>query len=237
MHLSKRLFAVAAMVSQGCRVADVGTDHAYVPIYLVKKGVIPGAIAMDIRQGPLERAKEHIKEYAVEANIKTRLSDGVAALIPGEADSLVIAGMGGNVMIHILQGAGHVISTLSECILQPQSELARFRFFLDSNGFEAVQEDMVEEEGKFYPMMRVIPPQGKTIFQLDECPTLGPEFRYGRLLLENRNPVLKEFLEKERNKNIQIVQNMEIYSNNGSKRLQELQTERQMIEKALEYYS
>lgn len=237
MNLSNRLFAVAAMVSQGCRVADVGTDHAYVPIYLVKNGIIPSAIAMDIRQGPLDRAKDHIKEYEVDANIQTRLSDGVAALMPGEVDSLVIAGMGGNVMIHILQGAGHVISTLSECILQPQSEIARFRYFLDRNGFKTVQENIVEEEGKFYPMMRVIPPQGKTLFLLEECPELGPEFRYGKLLLESRHPVLKVFLEKELHKNNKIIQNMEKFSNNGSKRIQELQTERQIIEQALEYYS
>lgn len=237
MHLSNRLFSVAAMVSQGCRLADVGTDHAYVPIYLVKKGVIPAAIAMDIRPGPLERAKEHIKEYEVETNIKTRLSDGVAALMPGEVDSLVIAGMGGNVMIHILQGAGHIMSTLSECILQPQSELAKFRYFLDRNGFKTVQEDMVEEDGKFYPIMRVIPPQTQTLFHLEEGLDLGPEFRYGRLLLENRHLVLKEFLEKERRKNIKIIQNMELYSNNGRERIQELQTEGQMIERALRYYS
>ena len=108
MQLSKRLAAVARLVSAGSRLADVGTDHGYVPISLVCEGKIPSAIAMDVNRGPLNRARAHIKAQGLEKYIDTRLSDGLAALAPGEADSVLIAGMGGMLMMRILsQGQAH----------------------------------------------------------------------------------------------------------------------------------
>ena len=86
VKISERLRTAAGLIGEGERLADVGTDHGYVPIYLVERKHIPSAIAMDIRTGPLERAREHIRMYGMEDYIQTRLSDGVAALKPGEAD-------------------------------------------------------------------------------------------------------------------------------------------------------
>ncbi len=94
MQLSNRLLAVAGMVTEGNTVADVGCDHGYIPIYLIQQKKIPCAIAMDIRRGPLSRAEAHIEENGLREYIQTRLSDGVQALKPGEADTLIIAGMG-----------------------------------------------------------------------------------------------------------------------------------------------
>lgn len=102
MKLSKRMQAVAAMVSPGNVLADIGTDHGYVPIALVQEHVIPRAIAMDINEGPLERATAHIREYHLESLIETRRSNGVEMLREGEADSILIAGMGGELIIGIL---------------------------------------------------------------------------------------------------------------------------------------
>ena len=103
MELSKRLQAVAGLVTAGSRLADIGTDHAYIPIYLARSGKIPEAVAMDVNRGPLERAEENIRAYELEDRIKTRLSDGFSALEQGEADSAVIAGMGGGLMSRILK--------------------------------------------------------------------------------------------------------------------------------------
>ena len=103
VKISERLRTAAGLIGEGERLADVGTDHGYVPIYLVERKRIPSAIAMDIRTGPLERAREHIRMYGMEDYIQTRLSDGVAALKPGEADAILIAGMGGGLVIHILE--------------------------------------------------------------------------------------------------------------------------------------
>ena len=103
MQISERLRTVAGMVSPGCRLADVGTDHAYIPIYLMQNGVIPQAVAMDINQGPLLRATENIRRYGLTGRIETRLSDGLEKLQAGEADTILIAGMGGLLMVRILE--------------------------------------------------------------------------------------------------------------------------------------
>lgn len=96
MQLSDRLQAVASMVTENSRLADVGTDHGYIPIYLCEMGKIPSAIAMDVKKGPLLRAKMNIERYHMQEKIRTRLSDGVLKLNPDEADSVVIAGHGWN---------------------------------------------------------------------------------------------------------------------------------------------
>ena len=109
MELSRRLRMNASFVTPGNRLADVGTDHGYIPIALRLEGVIPSALAMDINPGPLERAKEHIRQFDLETDIHTRLSDGVQALCPGEADSVLIAGMGGALTIKILEAGKDVL--------------------------------------------------------------------------------------------------------------------------------
>ena len=103
MQLSDRLQAVASMVTENSRLADVGTDHGYIPIYLCEMGTIPSAIAMDVIKGPLLRAKMNIERYHMQEKIRTRLSDGVLKLNPDEADSVVIAGMGGTPVMKILE--------------------------------------------------------------------------------------------------------------------------------------
>ena len=130
VKISNRLMTAAALVTQGYTLADVGTDHGYIPIYLLQQKKIPAAIAMDINEGPLERAKEHIALYGLQAYIQTRLSDGVAALKPGEVEAVLIAGMGGGLVMHILKDGEKVCQSAKELILQPQSEIERVREFL-----------------------------------------------------------------------------------------------------------
>lgn len=189
IELSKRLQAVADMVSPGMRLADVGTDHGYIPIWLVTSGKIPSAIAMDINEGPLRRAKEHIKECGLEEKIAVRLSDGLKNLKKEEADTVIAAGMGGGLVIRILSEGDGKAKHIREYILQPQSEIGRVREYLQENGYRIVQEDMVLEEGKFYPMMKVV--------EGSDTPYTGEELAYGRYLLRTAHPVLKQFLEKE----------------------------------------
>ena len=108
MKLSKRLEMIASFVKPGSRLADIGTDHGYIPIALTERGVILSALAMDVRKGPLERAREHIGEAGLAEQIETRLSDGLEKLKAGEADTVVIAGMGGELEIHILEEGRHI---------------------------------------------------------------------------------------------------------------------------------
>ena len=139
MQLSQRLSSVASMVTAGNCLADVGTDHGYVPIYLYERNIIPHAIAMDVNKGPLERATLHIAESGMKEAIETRLSDGLAALKPGEADSVVIAGMGGPLIIRILSTYPEVTDSLKELILQPQSEIPEVRMWLYEHGYEIIE--------------------------------------------------------------------------------------------------
>lgn len=190
--ISKRLETAAGLVSDGNVLADVGTDHGYVPIYLVEQGRIPRAVAMDINQGPLKRAKEHIRAHQLENYIETRLSDGVEALAPGEADTILIAGMGGGLIMHILDAGEDVCKKAGELILQPQSELEKVRHFLAEQGYVIETEEMVKEDGKYYPMMRVHYREGEK-----EKPD-ALSCIYGPVLLKMRHPILHEFLEREK---------------------------------------
>ena len=116
MQLSKRLRAVADFVTPQGRLADVGTDHAYVPICLMEEKKISGAIAMDIVDGPLQRARENIAAHHLETQIETRKSDGLEALRPGEVDTIVIAGMGGLLICRILEQGREVAATVPEWV-------------------------------------------------------------------------------------------------------------------------
>lgn len=229
MQLSKRLSAVAGFVTPGNRLADVGTDHGYVPIYLVETKKIPSAIAMDINEGPLLRAQQHIRDAGLGEYIQTRRSDGADALRPGEADTLILAGMGGPLMERILTQGRLVLEDCREFILQPQSEIREFRKYLRMNGFRIEQEDMVQEDGKFYPILRAV--HGRMDWEREI------DFRFGKLLLEQRHPVLREFLEREQRVNLEIRERLaESESGAGRSRLAQMEEERLEIEAALTYY-
>ncbi|MCC6093703.1 MAG: class I SAM-dependent methyltransferase [Eubacterium sp.] len=154
-RMSKRLLAVTAMVTPGNRVADIGTDHAYVPVYLVENGIAPCAIAMDVRKGPLARAEQSVREAGLLEHIQLRLSDGMEKLMPGEADTAVIAGMGGMLVCHILTGFPETTASLQELVLEPQSETYKVRYLITASlGFVITDEQMVCEDGKYYPVIR-----------------------------------------------------------------------------------
>ncbi len=229
MELSKRLQAVADLVSSGLVVADVGTDHGYIPIYLMESGKVPSAFAMDVNKGPLLRAKEHIAAYGLASSIETRLSDGVQALQVGECECVVIAGMGGALTIKILDEGREIFRNLKEFVLQPQSELHKVREYLCQNAYCVVEENMVLDDGKFYPMFRVVngtSPEYNTV-----------ELRYGKLLLEQKNAVLKAFLEKEKSVKERILTNLEeSCTTHIVVRKKEIQEELEGIKYALQRY-
>lgn len=230
MELSKRLKEVAALVTEGSRVADIGTDHGYVPIYLVETGKISRAIAMDINRGPVLRAKEHILQHGLSDYIETRLSDGLSALKKEEADSLVIAGMGGRLTIKILTEGAKVLETVKEMILQPQSEIYLVRKFLQQNGYEILTERIVLEEGKYYPMMKAV--KGAMNYKKEIF------FRYGKNLLENKDEILWKYLEKERKSLQKLLENLQMQSSESAKiRQQEIMGEIKLVREALEYFS
>lgn len=216
MQLSDRMLAVSAAVTEGSRLADVGTDHGYIPIYLCGQGRIPSAIAMDVHKGPLERARKHIHMYGMEDKIETRLSDGVAALAPGEADCVVIAGMGGGLVQKILVEGQEVLLTVKELVLQPQSELAMVRTCLQEHEYMIEREWMVFEDGKYYPLMRIVHGSMEPLSDI--------ELRYGRHLLGEKNTVLAQYLLAER-QNLECIRERLIVSGTkrSSRRMQEVE--------------
>lgn len=230
MELSKRLYAVAGLVTEGASVADIGTDHGYVPIYLVERGIASKVIAMDVNQGPLNRARMHIVGHGLGDRIETRLSDGLARIRPGEVDTVIVSGMGGPLTIRILQEGKEVADQLNALILQPQSEICRVRRFLTENGYRIEQEDMVLEDGKYYPVMRVV--------HGTKEPYEEWEYLYGKRLPEARHPVLLEFLKRELHIKESILEQLAGRSGSESarERAEEICREREWIQKALAQY-
>lgn len=244
--LSERLQTLAEMVTSGRTVVDVGCDHGFVSIYLVQRGISPGVLAMDVRTGPLSRAKEHIAEYGLESYITTRLSDGLKEFKEGEAQSLVCAGMGGRLMTRILTDSRDKARGLQELILQPQSELPEFRRFLKSEGYRLLDENILCEDGKYYFLMKVcycpeenVGVAGEiTKVQTSACILEETEYsleeKYGELLLQRKHPVLKQYLEETERNMQQIADNL---SGNGNERAQnrllEIRKELESIHRAL----
>lgn len=230
MELSVRLQAVADMVSRGRRVADIGCDHGYVSIYLVRKKQCEKVIAMDVNPGPLERAQSNIRRFGLTDYIETRLSDGTNALKPGEADTLLLSGVGARLTIRILEEGFARLGQFEELILQPQSEVYLLRDFLREQGYSIKDEEMVLDEGKFYQIIKAQPADKIAVDVCGECadisnaadsePYSGRQCSsklcsagqtvqmatdyFGPVLLKKRPAVLEDFLqrEKEKTKNI-----------------------------------
>ena len=146
MELSPRLRAAAELVPQGARFADIGTDHAYLPVWLILRGVIDKAIAADLRPGPLERARETARRYGVDRQLDFRLCDGLSGLRADEVDTIAVAGMGGEVIAGILSRAPWT-RTGVRLILQPMSSQPDLRQWLAGNGY-TIESELIAREGE-----------------------------------------------------------------------------------------
>ena len=150
--LSRRLELAAAWVPQGARLCDVGTDHAALPIWLMEQGRLAQAIATDIRSGPLERARRNVERYGYADTIQLRLCDGLAAVQPGEVDTVSICGMGGKMMISILEAASWTVQDVT-LILQPMKATGELRQWLLHHGYVIQEERTLWEEGHWYTLI------------------------------------------------------------------------------------
>lgn len=236
MQLSKRLQAVADLMTPGSRVADVGCDHAYIPIYLAENKLSPHIIAMDINQGPIDRAKDNIIKYGCQDRIETRKSDGLEKLEAGEADTVIIAGMGGALTVQILTEQSWVLQSVPALVLQPQSEIHKVRQMLDQYSYFIVSENMVKEDGKYYVMMKAVPGNDRRDVQAYKL-TEKEHFYYGRLLLEQKHPVLKEFLLWDLGLSREIMKLLQTeQTENARARQEELQEKIGLLQTGLGYY-
>lgn len=240
--LSRRMQAVTALAEPGKTAADIGCDHGYVGIRLIQQGLFTKVIAMDVRQGPLETARKNVALYRMEDAIELRLSDGLRMLGIGEADCMICAGMGGALICRILENDPEKAQAMKQIILQPQSEISLVRRFLRQHEYAIVKEEMVKEDGKYYPMFRAV---RQTIREElpEDSQTLYDE--YGKLLLEGHHPVLYEWLLHEQTVTGEILSGLQEADRAGrntdtdrrrKQRLLELQEKQRRIESALSYY-
>lgn len=207
------------------RVADIGTDHAYVPIYLHKKGNIEKVIACDINEKPLQKAQQNIKLHHAENKIITRLGNGLQPLQPYEVDSIVISGMGGMLMIELMEQSQYVIKTVKELILCPHLDVTAVRKYLHNIGYSIVDERMIQEYGNFYTILRAIQGQQKYDKEI--------EYIFGKVLLEKRDTVLKEYIISEKIRIKKIEQHLyDKQTEQSKKRLQQIEEYKRIIEEA-----
>jgi len=154
LELTPRLQLLADWVPQGVRLADVGTDHGYLPVWLSLQGRLTSAIASDLRKGPLEHAKETGRTYGAE-NIDYRLGNGLAGISPDETDVIVIAGMGGENIASILEAAPWTADGAHTLLLAPHTKAEELRRYLMDHGYEILREELVYDRGTIYPIMEV----------------------------------------------------------------------------------
>ncbi|MBQ3406110.1 MAG: SAM-dependent methyltransferase [Lachnospiraceae bacterium] len=250
MNLSKRLMTAVNMVTEGFAVLDVGCDHAYTSIELVRRKS-PCAVASDVRPGPLKAAREHIAEAGLEDKVTTVLADGVPrniiGLLPENIHaSLVITGMGGMLIIKILSEAAELLERFDELILSPQSDIYAVRKYLAERSYVFIDEAEILEDGKFYTLMKVHlrkdDERDKSTKPDSQRESLAvqlsdAELTYGPCLLRKKDETLKAYLIKRRNVLTDIKEKL-IESGRGADdtRIREIDEEVRLIDEAERYY-
>ncbi|WP_418790639.1 tRNA (adenine(22)-N(1))-methyltransferase [Phosphitispora sp. TUW77] len=201
MRLTKRLMTIAKFISTGSVVADIGTDHAMLPVYLIKNGISEKVIAGDLNKGPLEMAKKNVIEAGFLDRIFLRQGNGLEIISSGEVDTAVISGMGGSTIREIIQNAGSAANSLKKMVLQPMNDSRRLRKWLVENGWAIDDEEIVEEDSRLYEIVCVVRGVEKTM-DIDIV-SVGPR------LFEKKHPLLLKLIRNELENFNRIVSDME----------------------------
>ena len=189
--LSPRLLLITQAAKGGRAVLDIGTDHAYVPIYMVLKQGAKRAIAADINKGPLKRAEENIKKFGLCDKITTRLSDGLKEFEPFDADTVIIAGMGGTLIAKILDDSPQMKKEGIKFVLQPMTAEDELRRYLEKNGYKITDEFMTREGEKLYTVITAetgTPKKCEEVF-----------YHVSKKLYEKKDGLFRLFLERKIN--------------------------------------
>ncbi|MGL6104785.1 tRNA (adenine(22)-N(1))-methyltransferase [Romboutsia sp.] len=191
MKLTNRLLKIASLVSEGKKVADIGTDHGYIPVYLLNKGKVSFAILADVNKGPLENAKKEVRHNKLLDKVDLRLGSGIEVLEKGEVDEVIIAGMGGILISELLEAKTEVAHSVDKLILQPMQAQKELRKYLLNNGYEILNEVLVKEDFRIYEIIETKYTGENTVVE-DEI-----YFEVGSRLIENKDSLLGEFIDKK----------------------------------------
>ena len=187
--ISKRLEMVASFVPQGAILLDVGSDHAYLPIDLVERGRIEGAIAGEVVDGPYQSALKNVEAHGLKEKIQVRLANGLAAFEEADQVSVItIAGMGGRLIATILKEGLEKLANVERLILQPNNREDDLRIWLQANGFQIVAESILEEAGKFYEIL---------VVESGQMKLSASDVRFGPFLSKEVSPVFVQKWQKE----------------------------------------
>lgn len=223
MKITKRLERVASHISKGSIVLDIGTDHGYIPVFLVKKGVSPSAIAADVNKKPLDKAKELIAENKMNDKVETRLGSGFEIIKDGEVDEVIIAGMGGVLISDLITAAGEIPKKLKKLVLQPMQAQKELRKYLLKNGYEIIEEELVKEDGRIFEII-VVEYKGQDFSDgMEEI-----DFEISKKHKNQNNPLFIEFLERKIHEEESILEKIK------GKETKEVNEKREICKKRLE---
>ena len=187
--ISKRLELVASFVPQGAILLDVGSDHAYLPIELVERGQIEGAIAGEVVEGPYQSAVKNVEAHGLKEKIQVRLANGLSAFEEADQVSVItIAGMGGRLIARILEEGLDKLANVERLILQPNNREDDLRIWLQDHGFQIVAESILEEAGKFYEIL---------VVEVGQMKLSASDVRFGPFLSKEVSPVFVQKWQKE----------------------------------------
>ena len=225
LNLTPRLQAIADFVEKDSKLADIGTDHAYIPVYLVREKVTGSAIASDLNAGPFENAKKYVSGSGLSSSIDVRLGSGMEVLSPGEVDTVIIAGMGGILIADIMETSREVSKKVENFILQPMVGMRELRTYLQENGYKVAGERLANEGNKYYQIIHAVHGRDEIKSEL--------EYEVSSALLSSDDPLLKEFLELKLEKTDKIIESIERNSDTESEKLSRLKAKRSLILEAL----
>jgi len=202
LKLTERLLRIANYIPQSSLVADIGTDHALLPVYLVRQGICSRVIATDLRAGPLEAASSNVGLFNLWKQVDLRQGDGLEVIQPGEVNVIVIAGMGGVNIKEILGRAAAVLQQAERLVLQPSAGASQVRRWLLGNGWNLVDEDLVIDDDRFYEIIVAKSPGIEEEWLRDGLPVTDDDdsdflLEIGPRLLEKRHHLLAAYLEKQ----------------------------------------
>jgi len=214
---SKRLLEIASLVKKNSIVGDIGTDHGYLPVYLIENNISKKVIGSDISKGSLNKIIDYVKSKGLEDEIDTRLGNGLEVIKPFEIDTVIIAGMGGILIRDILDKNWKLSKSINNFILQPMIGAKELRHYLLNNGYTILENRLVKEDGKYYEVIYARPglePKWED-FNL-EVP---------RSLIDERHPLLKEYINHKLAYSINILNNIkDTKSEKVEVRIKELET-------------